>query len=59
VPRAAGSTLAEVWRGSRPIKDELRSGSMQLIGPPGLCREFPKWLLLSHFASIKRERMSR
>jgi DNA-binding HxlR family transcriptional regulator len=49
-------TLADVWRGARSIKDELRAGTMQLHGPPRHCRAFPQWLLLSHFAHIKRER---
>ena len=48
-------TLAEVWRGLRPMNAELHAGTMHLSGPPTLCRAFPKWLLLSHFASIKRE----
>jgi len=48
--------LAEVWRGIRSMSDELKAGRIKLLGPPGLCRDFPKWLLLSHFASIKRAR---
>ena len=48
--------LAEVWRGLRSISDELRAGTITLSGPHSLCREFPRWLLLSHFASIKRQR---
>jgi len=50
--------LTEVWRGLRSIAEELRAGTMRLSGPPGLCREFPRWLLLSPFAAIKRERPS-
>ena len=46
--------LAEVWRGIRTIGEELRTGTMHLSGPPGLCRDFPGWLLLSPFAGIKR-----
>lgn len=49
-------SLADVWRGIRPMKDELRAGRMQLFGPPSLCRAFPQWLLLSQVAHIKRER---
>lgn len=48
--------LAEVWRGIRSFKDELRSGTIKLSGAPGVCRDFPKWLLLSPFAPIKRQR---
>ena len=49
--------LVEVWRGFRSIRDELRAGTISLSGPPGLCRDFPRWLLLSQFASIKREQV--
>jgi len=49
-------SLADVWRGIRPLKDELRAGRMQLFGPPSVCRVFPQWLLLSQVAHIERER---
>ncbi len=48
--------LAEVWRGIRPIKEEIRAGGLQLVGTREACRAFPAWLLLSVFAPIKRER---
>ena len=48
--------LAEVWRGLRSINDELRAGTIRLAGSPSVCRDFPRWLLLSHFAPIKRQR---
>jgi hypothetical protein len=48
--------LAEVWRGIRSINDELHSGAIKVSGAPSVCRDFPKWLLLSHFAPIKRQR---
>jgi DNA-binding HxlR family transcriptional regulator len=47
-------TLAEVWRGIRSIKDELRAGSIQLDASADHRREFPQWLLLSVYAPIKR-----
>jgi DNA-binding HxlR family transcriptional regulator len=47
-------TLAEVWRGIRSIKDELRAGRIHLEGASESCRAFPQWLLLSVFASIAR-----
>jgi len=47
-------TLAEVWRGFRSTKDELRSGRIQLIGSSSCCRAFPQWLLLSAYARIER-----
>ncbi|HEX7082397.1 MAG TPA: helix-turn-helix domain-containing protein [Gammaproteobacteria bacterium] len=48
--------LAEVWRGVRAIGDELRAGRLRIAGSPRHCRAFPRWLLLSAYASIKRER---
>jgi DNA-binding HxlR family transcriptional regulator len=48
--------FAEVWRGIRSLKDELRARTVTLQGSPADCRAFPRWLLLSVFAPIKRER---
>jgi DNA-binding HxlR family transcriptional regulator len=48
--------FAEVWRGIRSLKDELRARTIQLQGSPGNCRAFPRWLLLSVYAPIERER---
>ena len=45
-------TLAEVWRGLRPLAQEIRSGRILLEGPAKLRRAFPSWLLLSVFAPI-------
>jgi DNA-binding HxlR family transcriptional regulator len=49
-------TLAEVWRGLRSTKDELRAGRIHLDGPSDCCHAFPQWLLLSVYASIERSR---
>jgi DNA-binding HxlR family transcriptional regulator len=49
-------TLAEVWRGIRPIDAEIRAGRLQLQGAPAVRRAFPAWLMLSVFAPIKRMR---
>jgi len=43
-------TMAEVWRGIRPIQPELKSGRIKLVGKSNLKRDFPGWLLLSMFA---------
>jgi DNA-binding HxlR family transcriptional regulator len=48
-------TLAEVWRGIRSMKDELRAGRIHLDGSSECCRAFPGWLLLSVFAKTARE----
>lgn len=47
-------TLAEVWRGLRSLKDELRAGRIHLDGASDCCRAFPQWLLLSVYAPIDR-----
>ena len=47
--------FAEVWRGIRSLRDELRARTIQLHGSPAHCRAFPRWLLLSAYAPIERE----
>ena len=47
--------LAEVWRGIRPLDSELRAGRIRVEGPTKMRRAFPAWLLLSPYASIKRQ----
>ena len=47
-------TLAEVWRGIRSAKDELRAGHIHLDGASDYRRAFPRWLLLSVYAPIER-----
>jgi hypothetical protein len=53
--RTTVRVLAEIWRGLRGIRQELLAGSIRLEGKKALCRAFPKWLLLSVNAPIKRE----
>ena len=48
--------MAEVWRGIRPIHEEIRSGRLQVQAASDLRRAFPGWLKLSLFAPIKRMR---
>jgi len=48
--------LAEVWRGLRSLKDELRSGMIDLRGSSEHRHAFSEWLLLSLYAPIKRAR---
>jgi DNA-binding HxlR family transcriptional regulator len=52
--RTTVRVLAEVWRGLRSPRQELRAGSIELEGKAALRRAFPGWLLLSVFAPIKR-----
>ena len=51
---ASVRTLAEIWRGLKPIVQEIRAGRVHLVGPAKLRRAFPPWLLLSPFASLER-----
>jgi DNA-binding HxlR family transcriptional regulator len=48
--------MGEVWRGIRSLRQEIRAGSIRLDGKSSLRRAFPKWLLLSVYAPIKRKR---
>lgn len=47
--------LAEVWRGITPLDAEIRAGHIRVDGPTRLRRAFPNWLLLSAYASIKKD----
>jgi hypothetical protein len=49
-------TLAEVWRGIRPIREEIRAGRLRVQGSAEARRAFPGWLLLSVFASTRPAR---
>lgn len=44
-------TLTEVWMGFQKLELALRERTIRLTGPPKLAKAFPRWLLLSHFAT--------
>lgn len=46
--------LAEIWRGIRALEHEIKAGRLLLDGKPALRRALRSWLLLSSYASIKR-----
>ena len=52
--RTTVRVMAEVWRGIRELKYELREGAIRLEGKPALKKAFPEWLLLSVYAPIAR-----
>ena len=54
--RTTVRVLAETWRGIRSVREEIRSGSIDLNGKASLRRAFPNWLLLSVYARIARQR---
>lgn len=47
-------TLAEVWRGLRSLRSEIRARTVTLQGATEYRRAFPQWLLLSAYAHIRR-----
>lgn len=47
-------TMVGVWMGNRDLGEAIRSGRIELKGPPALTRAFPSWLLLSSFAKVER-----
>jgi len=48
------SAMVQVWVGAITFEQAMRAGGLRLTGPRDLVREFPTWLLLSHFAHVER-----
>ncbi len=48
-------TMAEIWRGIRPLRQSLADGHIRVKAPSALKRKFPDWLMLSVFAGTKRQ----
>jgi DNA-binding HxlR family transcriptional regulator len=48
------AAMAKVWLGDLAFAEALRSKKVRMSGMPGLIRQFPSWLLLSHFAHVPR-----
>jgi DNA-binding HxlR family transcriptional regulator len=48
------ASMARVWLGDLPFAQALREKKIRLAGSPALVRQFPGWLLLSHFATVPR-----
>jgi hypothetical protein len=49
----------EAWRGIRDLRQEIRAGRVQVLGPNVLRKQFPSWLLLSGLAPHPRLRNGR
>jgi DNA-binding HxlR family transcriptional regulator len=47
-------SMAEIWRGIRPLRPSIAEGRLRIEGPPALVRAFPEWLMLSAFAATQR-----
>jgi DNA-binding HxlR family transcriptional regulator len=48
------AAMASVWLGDISFAAALRAKKIRLTGIPALARQFPSWLLLSHFAQVPR-----
>jgi hypothetical protein len=48
------AALAYVWLGDLPFAEAVRTKKIRLSGSAALARQFPSWLLLSHFAQVPR-----
>lgn len=47
-------TMAEVWRGIRPLRQSILDELIQIKGRSHLLHEFPDWLMLSVFAGTEQ-----
>ena len=54
VVAADAEAMARVWTGAVTFAQAVREGGLRLEGRRDLVRAFPTWLLLSHFAHVKR-----
>jgi hypothetical protein len=57
--RADLRLFIEAWRGIRDLRQEIRAGRVQVLGPNVLSKQFPSWLLLSGLAPHPRLRNGR
>jgi len=48
------ASMTRVWLGDLPFAEAVREKKVRVTGSPALVREFPAWLLLSHFAAVPR-----
>ena len=51
--------MVDVWLGDRKVDEAMKSKAIELKGAPSLTRAFPKWLLLSDFATVERPALHR
>lgn len=48
------AAMSKVWLGDVSFSEAVRAKKIRLTGMPALIRQFPSWLLLSHFAAVPR-----
>lgn len=53
------AALYGVWLGRVTLAEAMDQRLVQIDGPPALVRAFPRWLQLSKFADVVRERVTR
>ena len=46
--------MARVYTGHLSFADGVRAGTIKVEGPRALVQEFPRWLLHSHFAPVRK-----
>jgi DNA-binding HxlR family transcriptional regulator len=57
--RATTATYSDIFNGPLTWPEAVRSGAVDISGPPKLVRELPGWFLWSPWAEVTRERMAR
>ena len=48
------ASMTSVWLGDLPFNEAVREKKLRVSGARALVRQFPGWLLLSHFATVPR-----
>ena len=57
--RATTGAYSDVFNGPRTWSEAVRSGAIEVVGPPRLVRALPTWFLWSPWAGVTRERAQR
>jgi hypothetical protein len=57
--RATTATFSDIFNGPQTWAAAVRSGDVQVAGPPKLVRELPSWFLWSPWADVVRDRVAR
>ena len=57
--RATTATFSDIFNGPQTWTDAVRSGAIEISGPPKLVRELPSWFLWSPWAGVVRDRVAR
>ena len=48
------AAMAKVWLGDASFSEMVEAKKIRVTGMPAMVRQFPSWLLLSHFAAVPR-----